>query len=348
MQFEEAFFKDKIWQRARLLDYGFKEERGVLRFCQSFMDGHFEARIQVDSNNQASAQIWDLDMDEEYHGFRIQRAVGAFVGEVRERYAEILQHLVQHCTEEETFRSTQGNRLVRYVKEHFQEVPDYPFTKAPDIATLRHATNQKWYGLVTQVPWTALGVVDKAGTVEIINVKVEAGQMKEWLAQEGIYPAYHMSKKTWVSISLDGSLADEALFALVSKSRDLVAPKTTQFSFGPCCWFIPANPKLYDIDTELRSKGMILWTQKPKIKAGDLVCIYMTAPIQAIRYLCRVTEAHILGEEKEFMQLELVRELADDTFPLAQMKELGVKAVRGPRLATPECRAALEKLLEEC
>ncbi|MGT2949961.1 hypothetical protein BU202_01380 [Streptococcus cuniculi] len=345
MLFEDSFFKDKIWQKDRLLAYGFEEENGVWRFCQPFMDGHFEARIRVELPNQASAQIWDLDMDEEYHAFRIQRAVGAFVGEVRERYAEILHHLVQHCTEEETFQSAQGNRLVRYVKEQFQEVPDYPFTKAPDIATLRHATNQKWYGLVTQVPWTALGVADKAGIVEIINVKVEAGQMKNLLSTAGIYPAYHMSKKTWVSISLDGSLADEVLFALVSKSRDLVAPKATQLSSGPCCWLIPANPKLYDIDTELRSKGEILWSQKPKIKAGDMVCIYMTAPIQAIRYLCRVTKANIAESDRQYMQLEVLKELADSDFPLSQMKRLGVKAVRGPRLATPECRQALETLL---
>ncbi|MGT2716087.1 MmcQ/YjbR family DNA-binding protein [Streptococcus respiraculi] len=347
MLFEEPFFKDRIWQKERLLDYGFKEENGNLTFYQLFMEGHFEARIQVILPDKATSQVWDLDMDEEYHAFRIQRAVGSFVGEVRERYAEILHQVVQHCTETEPFHSAQGNRLVRYIEKSFQEDPDYPFTKAPEIATLRHAANQKWYGLVTQVPWTALGVANKEGVVEIINIKVEAGQMKNLLSTVGIYPAYHMSKKTWVSISLDGSLIDEVLFELVSKSRDLVAPKMKHVSSGPCCWLIPANPKVYDIDTELRSKGTILWAQKPKIKAGDIICIYMTAPIQAIRYLCRVTRSFILEADKEYMQLELLRELADNDFPLSRMKELGVKAVRGPRLATPECCEALENLLKE-
>ncbi|MER0123663.1 MmcQ/YjbR family DNA-binding protein [Streptococcus sp. ZJ93] len=347
MLFEEPFFKDKIWQKERLLDYGFEEGNGKLTFFQPFMDGHFEARIQVILPDKATGQVWDLDMDEEYHAFRIQRAVGSFVGEVRERYAEILHQVVQHCTEVEAFQSAQGNRLVRYIEKSFQEGPDYPFTKAPEIATLRHAANQKWYGLVTQVPWTALGIANKEGTVEIINVKVEAGQMKNLLSTVGIYPAYHMSKKTWVSISLDGSLTDEVLFDLVSKSRNLVAPITMQGSPDPCCWLIPANPKLYDIDTELRSKGTILWTQKPKIKAGDMVCIYMTAPIQAIRYLCRVTKSSILEADKEYMQLELLCELADSEFPLLRMKDLGVKAVRGSRLATPECREALGNLLKE-
>lgn len=347
MLFEETFFKDKIWQKERLLDYGFEEEDGVFFFCQTFMDGHFEARIRVELEKKASAQVWDLDMDEEYHAFRIQRAVGSFVGEVRESYAAILQEVVQHCSESQIFQFAQGNRLVRYVQERFQESPDYPFTKAPEIATLRHADNQKWYGLVTQVPWTALGELAQAGNVEIINVKVETGQMKDLLARPGIYPAYHMSKKTWVSISLDDRLTDAFLFELVSRSRKLVAPKNALLSSDPCYWIIPANPKLYDIDTELRSKGKILWTQKPKVKAHDLVCIYMTAPIQAIRYLCRVTEINLLKEDVEYMGLEVLRELTDGDLPLSQLKRLGVKAVRGPRLATQECRELLEKLLKE-
>lgn len=346
MRFEEDFFKDKVWQKERLLDYGFKEEDGVLIFCQPFMEGHFEARIRVMLPNQATAQVWDVDMDEEYHAFRIQRAVGSFVGEVRETYAEILHQVVQHCTEAHIFQAAQGNRLVDYIAETFHESPDYPFTKAPEIATLRHVENQKWYGLVTQVPWTALGIKGREEVVEIINIKVEAGQMKELLAISGIYPAYHMSKKTWVSISMDDSLPDEVLFDLVNKSRSLVAPKTDQPSSGPRYWIIPANPKLYDIDTDLRSKGAILWSQKPKIEADDVVAIYMTIPIQAIRYLCRVTKAYIPKEEKEYMELKLLRELADSDFPLSQLKDLGVKAVRGPRLATSECCKAFENVLK--
>ncbi|MBF0775419.1 hypothetical protein BVE84_06910 [Streptococcus azizii] len=347
MLFEAPFFKDRIWQKARLIDYGFKEENGMWTFRQPFMDGHFEARIQIDSENQASAQVWDLDMEEEYHAFRIQHAVGSFIGEVRESYATILRQVVEACTEATLFQSPQGNRLVRYVAEHFQESPDYPFTKAPDIATLRHVANQKWYSLMTQVPWTVLGETDKEGSIDIVNIKVEVEQMEELLGKPGIYPAYHMSKKTWVSISLDDRLPDGVLFDLVSRSRRLVSPKTSLFPSGPCYWIIPANPKLYDIDTELQNEGQILWPQKPKIKVGDVVCIYMTAPIQAICYLCRVVESTILEEGKEYMRLELLRVLSDSVLPLSKMKRLGVRAVRGPRLATQECREVLEELLNQ-
>ncbi|MGT2799098.1 MmcQ/YjbR family DNA-binding protein [Streptococcus marmotae] len=347
MLFEDAFFKNQIWQQDRLVAYGFQEKDGWWTVHQPFMNGHFEARIRVKVPNQVVAQVWDIDMDEEYHAFRIQRAVGAFVGEVRENYAALLHEIVQQCAEEEPFQSPQGNRLIRYIQKRFQEEPDYPFTKAPDIATLRHAGNQKWYGLMTQVPWTVLKRTDKEGKIDIINVKVEADQIEDIVGRGGIYPAYHMSKKSWVSISLDDSLSDEDLFALVEKSRQLVAPKSAQSLTETCYWILPANPALYDIDTELRNEGEILWTQKPNIKRDDIVCIYMTKPIQAIRYLCRVSKAHLTEGDEVYMKLELLRELSDSEFPLLRMKDLGVKAVRGPRLATPECRKVLESLLKE-
>ncbi len=46
---------------------------------------------------------------------------------------------------------------------------------------------------MTQVPWTALGELTQAGRVEVMNVKVEARQMKELLANPAIYPAYYIS-----------------------------------------------------------------------------------------------------------------------------------------------------------
>jgi len=37
-----------------------------------------------------------------------------------------------------------------------------------------------------------------------------------------IQPGYHLNKRHWVTITLDGSVADEAVFGLVEDSYDLV------------------------------------------------------------------------------------------------------------------------------
>ena len=63
---------------------------------------------------------------------------------------------------------------------------------------------------------------NKKGKIEIINVKVPSNGVNDLLKKIGIYPAYHMNKKHWITIVLDDSLEDELLFRLVDDSYKLV------------------------------------------------------------------------------------------------------------------------------
>ena len=40
-----------------------------------------------------------------------------------------------------------------------------------------------------------------------------------------VLPAYHMNKRHWVSLVLDGSMTDDAILPLIRKSYDLTAKK---------------------------------------------------------------------------------------------------------------------------
>lgn len=40
-----------------------------------------------------------------------------------------------------------------------------------------------------------------------------------------VLPAYHMNKRHWVSVVLDGSMTDEEILPLIRKSYDLTAKK---------------------------------------------------------------------------------------------------------------------------
>ena len=42
-------------------------------------------------------------------------------------------------------------------------------------------------------------------------VKVGKDQLDTLLARDGIYPAFHMNKKSWVSIIFDGTPADDEI-----------------------------------------------------------------------------------------------------------------------------------------
>ncbi|WP_304427702.1 MmcQ/YjbR family DNA-binding protein [Dubosiella newyorkensis] len=38
------------------------------------------------------------------------------------------------------------------------------------------------------------------------------------LQEKGIYPGWHMNKKTWISLVLDGTLTDETIQKLIEES----------------------------------------------------------------------------------------------------------------------------------
>ena len=59
---------------------------------------------------------------------------------------------------------------------------------------------------------------DSAESVEVINVKVDKDQIETLLARDGIYPAFHMNKKCWVSIIFDGTLTDSNIQRMVDES----------------------------------------------------------------------------------------------------------------------------------
>ncbi len=52
----------------------------------------------------------------------------------------------------------------------------------------------------------------------MINVKADKERIGDLLARDGIYPAFHMNKKCWVSIILDGTLPDSEIRRMVDES----------------------------------------------------------------------------------------------------------------------------------
>ncbi|HFI0631478.1 TPA: MmcQ/YjbR family DNA-binding protein [Streptococcus suis] len=333
-----------------LLPFGFHFADNRYIYREVFMEGQFEAVVEVDETGRLSSFVWDCEMEEVYTAHLVTAPAGAFVGQVRESYQSILARVVEACCIALPFSKDQSNRIAQLIKEEWGDLPDYPFAKSPETGTFRHPANSKWYALVTQVKRGQLDGSADQELVEIVNLKVDGREIAELLSQSGIYPAYHMSKKAWVSVLLDETVEDQMVFALLYKSRYLVGPKSYKAEQGPDYWVIPANPKVYDIDTEFAENKVVYWPQKSTIQAGDIVAIYVTTPVQAIRYVCRVLGANLenreesdIPTEKKLMQVELLAQFSDDVLPRERMMDLGVRAVRGPRRLTKEAIDALRE-----
>jgi len=109
-----------------------------------------------------------------------------------------------------------------YVKHTYQTVPDYPWNDTN--AVLRHADNQKWYGLVMAVGRDKLGLAGD-GEVDVINVKCDPMLIGSLRERDGYHAAYHMNKEKWLTIRLDGSAPDEEVKNLIDLSYELTETK---------------------------------------------------------------------------------------------------------------------------
>lgn len=116
-----------------------------------------------------------------------------------------------------------------YVKRKYGTEPDYPWVD--DNAVLRHKDNNKWYALVMEVGCDKLGL-SGGGLVAVINVKCDPLLGGSLRAREGFHPAYHMNKEKWLTIRLDGSVADSEIRDLIDLSYELTSVKKKKAESG--------------------------------------------------------------------------------------------------------------------
>ena len=64
-------------------------------------------------------------------------------------------------------------------------------------------------------------------------------------------------------------------------------------------WILSGNINKYDVISRLDEFSYVYWNQTRNYEIGDFVYIYLSGPIQEIRYKCRVTMIDLLNEECE-------------------------------------------------
>lgn len=116
-------------------------------------------------------------------------------------------------------------KIFEYIAEHCQTAPEYLWTKLPDYAVFRHQSNQKWFALIAAVPSEKLHLSGAEGLVWLINLKLNPDLIDVLKNQRGFLPAYHMNKRTWISVLLDGSVEFDELKKLIDESFALTAPR---------------------------------------------------------------------------------------------------------------------------
>ena len=100
--------------------------------------------------------------------------------------------------------------------------PDYPFDDWMQSAVLRHADNQKWYAIVMRVSRRRFGFPSDE-MIDVVNLKLPTELFGSFGATDGVYPAYHMNKRHWISVLLPDACDDVVEF-LVNASFEVTKP----------------------------------------------------------------------------------------------------------------------------
>lgn len=255
---------------------------------------------------------------------------------------------MKHLPEERGIRES----VLKFAEEQYQTKPEYLWKAFPDYAVLRHADNRKWYALLMRVPGEKLGLSGREGYVDVAELKCDPALAGSLRAKQGILPAYHMHREHWITVLLDGTVEQEQILSLVDLSFSLTASRQTRSRWQKAVsrnWLIPANPKYYDLEEAFAGEGITSWKQSSSVAAGDMVYIYLAAPVSAVLYQCRALETDIPYEFDDgkihmsrVMKLKLLHRYAPGEFSREVLREHGVYAVRGPRGVPESLRQELE------
>ena len=110
------------------------------------------------------------------------------------------------------------------ITERFGVHPERPFARDQSIVVFRHPENRKWFGVVMTIAKSKLGIPEN-GNIDVINLKCAPEMLDSLWQEDGIYPAYHMSRGHWITAALDGRLSPDTLTFLLRVSFDLTLPR---------------------------------------------------------------------------------------------------------------------------
>ena len=214
-------FKSYQFNKEKAHAYGFVENGEVWTYSCQILQGDFYMAVSITPDN-VSFQVFDQETGDLYPQVHMESMRGSFVASVREACLEILYQIRKACFDVQDFICPQTKRIMDQIQEKYGDQLEYLWEKSPDTAVLRHEGNQKWYAVLMRIPWDKLEK-GREGLVEAVNLKHD--QVADLLSKKGIYPAFHMNKRYWLSLALDDSLQDEEVLELIERSWNLTVKK---------------------------------------------------------------------------------------------------------------------------
>ncbi|MBO4401203.1 MAG: MmcQ/YjbR family DNA-binding protein [Selenomonadaceae bacterium] len=194
---QELKLKNKAVAFDRLKLFGF----GGGRYEKNICGGQFKLTLTVAQDGRIFSAVTDNFSGEEYILHLVENSVGSYVGAVRAEYDAVVSNFIETCCESNIFRGEMTQRLIEYVRETYSGELEFLWENLPSTAIWRRQDTRKWYGVLMNIPERKLKL-DSDKIVYVVNLRGDALTLADGVK---IFPGWHMNKKSWITIKLDGS-----------------------------------------------------------------------------------------------------------------------------------------------
>ena len=214
------FIKDKKIDLKRLKKFGFKLKDNSYYYTTSLLKNQFEMCVKINVDNSIFTEIIDVETSEPYVLHLLEMKRSGYSEKVYGAYSEVLEKIKKECFEDEIFKIDYTNEIINYIKNKYGDELEFLWEKSPKTAVVRRKTSKKWYALILTLSKRKLNL-DSDETAEIINLHNNPEEIKKLIDNKRYFPAYHMNKKHWCTICLDGTVELKEIYKLIDISYEL-------------------------------------------------------------------------------------------------------------------------------
>ena len=123
------------------------------------------------------------------------------------------------------FKSPQARALIDYVDTQYGRDLEHLWPRTPENAIWRRGDNGKWFGLILTVAGCKIDPASPDTPMEILDIRC-APDMRDYVVDhKKIFPGWHMNKRHWITIPLDGRMPLPQIQSLLDVSFEWAGAK---------------------------------------------------------------------------------------------------------------------------
>ena len=214
------FIKNKKINFKKLEEFGFKLKDNSYYYQTSLLKNQFKMSVKIGLDNLIFTEIIDTETTEPYvlHLLEIKRS--GYSEKVYKAYSEVLEKIRKECFEDEIFKANYTKEIIDYVKDKYGDELEFLWEKSPKNAVIRRKSSNKWYAVILTISKRKLNL-DSDEIIEVINLHNTTEEIEKLIDNKKYFQAYHMNKKYWCTICLDGTVELKKIYKLIYISYEL-------------------------------------------------------------------------------------------------------------------------------